>query len=95
MNTYAVIYQYDDRSAEREATRPEHRAYLSGLAEGGVVVAFSRYADEATPGALIVVRAATREAVEQVIADDPYVLAGLVPAHDVREWPAQGPWVPA
>jgi len=92
MPTFAVHYAYDDRSAERDALRPEHRAYLDQLAARGVALAFARYDDDGAPGALLVFQAPDAVAVEHLLAEDPFVIAGLVVSHDVRHWPAIGPW---
>ncbi len=92
MSLYAIHYVYDERAAEREALRPEHRAWLLGLAEQGVAKVFGRYEDAGEPGALLVFEAETVDAVEGLLALDPYQAAGLVAAHSVRAWPAVGPW---
>ncbi len=92
VTTYALLYRYDDRTDEREALRPAHRAYLSGLTEPSVAVAFARWADDGDPGALIVISAPSREDALAVPAADPYVTSGLVSSYELREWPAVGPW---
>jgi len=92
MSLFAIHYTYDDRAAERDAARPEHRAYLLDLAAQGKAPVFGRYEDEGAPGALIVFEAASLEEAEAMVAADPYVRAGLVPEHSVRAWPAAGPW---
>lgn len=92
MSLYAVHYVYDHRAAERDAARPEHRAWLLGLAERGVAKVFGRYEDGGEPGALLVFEAPSAEAVEELLAQDPYQAAGLVVGFTVRAWPAVGPW---
>ncbi|WP_062388750.1 YciI family protein [Demequina iriomotensis] len=92
MSLYAIHYAYDHRAAERDELRPEHRAWLLGLAEQGVAKVFGRYEDAGQPGALLVFEAESAEAVESLLAQDPYQDAGLVTGCSVRVWPAAGPW---
>jgi uncharacterized protein YciI len=92
MSLFAVHYVYDDRAAEREEMRPVHRAWIMALVEEGVAKAFSRYEDDGDPGALLIFEADSAEAIEAMLAEDPYQRAGLVVSHSVRTWPAGGPW---
>ncbi|WP_062306894.1 YciI family protein [Demequina subtropica] len=92
MSLYAIHYVYDERADERAARRPEHLAHFRTLADAGTVTAIGRYGDDLEPGALIIVDVETRQDAERIIAGDPYVRAGLVPRHSVREWPAFGAW---
>ncbi|WP_296665359.1 YciI family protein [Demequina sp.] len=92
MSLFAVHYSYDDRAEDREAARPEHRAYFEALAREGKAVAFGRFEDHLSPGALIILDVDTREEAEAIVAADPFVRAGLVPGAFVRTWPAGGPW---
>lgn len=92
MPTYAVRYTYDERTDVRDAVRPEHRAYLSGLADQGVLLGSGPFADGA-PGALLVFRTADRDALDAVVAADPFTREGLVREADVRTWDlVLGPW---
>jgi uncharacterized protein YciI len=86
MPTYMIEYVYDDRTDERLSHRPDHLAYLNGLVDEGVMLAFGRFDDDGEPGALLMVRADDPDAVEDLIRHDPYVLADLVPSHRVRRW---------
>lgn len=92
MSTYALHYTYDDRADERAALRPAHLAHFRALAAQGRCPALSRYTDDLQPGALIILDVESREDVEAIVAGDPYVIAGLVPAHKIRAWPAFGAW---
>ena len=92
MATFAIHYTYDDRSAERDELRPPHRAYLGELADAGTALAYARYDDDGAPGALLVFDAQDSPAVERLLAADPFMEAGLVVHHEVRAWPAIGPW---
>lgn len=92
MGLFAVHYAYDDRTEDRDAIRIPHIEYLDALVLQGALFAYGRYADELEPGALFIFRAGAAEAVEAWVAGDPYVIAGLVPWHSVRTWPARGTW---
>ncbi|WP_062518188.1 YciI family protein [Demequina gelatinilytica] len=92
MSLYAIHYLYDERADERNARRPEHLAHFRALADAGTVTAIGRYGDDLEPGALIIVDVDSTEDAASIVAGDPYVRAGLVPQHRIREWPAFGAW---
>ena len=93
MTMFAVHSSYDERSAERDALRPEHRAFLGRLADAGVALAYARYEDAGAPGALLIFRGDSVEAMLALLDEDPYQLAGIVVGRDVRVWNAIGPLV--
>ncbi len=92
MSLYAVHYTYDERADERASRRPEHLGHFRALAAEGKVPVIGRYGDELEPGALIVLDVDSLDEAESIVANDPYVLAGLVPERVIREWPAFGAW---
>lgn len=93
MTVFAVRYTYDDRSDVRDVVRPEHRAWLAGLAEQGVLLGSGPFADEAEPGALLVLRAEDEPTLRVLLAEDPFAREGLVAATEVRTWQVVlGPW---
>lgn len=87
---WMVEYAYDDQTELRDEFRPEHRAYLEGLLNSGRMFAYGRYTDGLEPGALLIYLGETMEAVEDLIAKDPFVREGLVPHHRIRMW--DGNW---
>jgi uncharacterized protein YciI len=92
MPTYAVRYTYDERTDVRDLVRPEHRAYLAGLAEAGTLLGSGPFTD-GEPGALLVFRAESPEAVAAIVADDPFSREGIVAQTDIRAWDVVlGPW---
>ncbi|HEY0214848.1 MAG TPA: YciI family protein [Cellulomonas sp.] len=92
MTVFAVRYTYDARTDLQAEIRPEHRAYLRGLAEQGAVLGSGPFVGGA-PGALLVFSAAHREALDAMLAGDPFAAAGVIAETDVREWaPGVGPW---
>ncbi|SEI80298.1 YciI family protein [Demequina mangrovi] len=92
MSLYAIHYTYDERADERAALRPEHLAHFRALADAGKVPAIGRYGDDLHPGALIIVDVDSLDEATAIVTEDPYVRAGLVPEHGIREWPAFGAW---
>ncbi|WP_454048819.1 YciI family protein [Cellulomonas sp. Marseille-Q8402] len=92
MPTYAVQYTYDQRHELRDEVRPEHRDYLRGLADRGLLLGSGPYAD-GDPGALLVFTAVDTAALEVLLADDPFARHGLVADVRIREWTlVLGPW---
>jgi len=92
MTVFAVRYTYDERSAQRDAARPEHRAYLARLADDGLLLGSGPLTD-GEPGALLVFAAGSREELDRLLADDPFARGGLVAATEVRTWDLViGPW---
>lgn len=86
MTTFATTYRYAaDSDDARDATRPDHRAWLADLTEQGVLVVSGPYVGEPA-GALLVLEGASVDAVRTLVQDDPFVRAGLVAEIDVREW---------
>ena len=92
MTLWMIEYTYDDNTAGRDQHRPAHRAYLEDLREAGDMVAFGRFEDDGVPGALLIAHAATRDSVEALIAEDPFVTQGLVATYRIRQW--GGTWEP-
>jgi len=90
---FAVHYTYDDRAAERDAVRAQHRAFLENLADAGVALAYARYEDVGSPGALLLFAGDSADAIESLLDQDPYALAGLIADREVRVWNASGPLV--
>jgi hypothetical protein len=69
---------------ERLAARPAHRQKLAQLHDDGVVPMAGPFADDS--GAVIIVEAGDRAAVDRLLADDPYYATDGVTVTSVREW---------
>lgn len=92
MSVYAVRYTYDSRSDLQGEVRPEHRAYLRGLADRGALHGSGPFAD-GEPGALLILDAPDRATLDALLADDPFARAGVIAAVEVRTWNVViGPW---
>lgn len=89
MPTYAVHYTYIDDAAERDRVRPAHREFLAELPE---LLAAGSYAPHEDPGALLLFRADSPEALDRALADDPFRTENVVTAMRIVEWrPVLGP----
>ncbi len=88
---YFVVFTTDKPNslALREATRPEHLKYLGAhtqavkLIHGGPTLS---EADETMNGTLIIAEAESIQAVEELMAGDPYSKAGLFEDVQIRPW---------
>ncbi|WP_028709287.1 YciI family protein [Propionicicella superfundia] len=88
MATFAVIYTYSDDTELRAAVRPRHRAYLGGLGEQSICLVAGAWTPTEPPGALLVFRADSKEEVEDLLANDPFVTEGYVVDKQIFEWGA-------
>lgn len=92
MSLYAVRYTYDSRTDRQDEVRPEHRAYLRGLADRGALHGSGPFAD-GDPGALLILDAPDRQTLDALLAADPFALVGVIAAVEVRMWNVViGPW---
>ena len=93
MAIFAIQNSYSDDETTRDTYRPEHRAYLSSLAEQGVVLASGPFAPGQAPGALVIVRAESEDAARRLVEDDPFRVNGVIEDYSVTEWePIIGQW---
>ena len=81
---WAAVIEYLPDTAKVESVRPAHRAYLTSLLESGRLVLAGPFADGS--GALIVYEAETREAVDDLMKNDPFHTAGIFVSWTVRPW---------
>ena len=72
---FVVLMHYSRALAEVDGVRAEHVAYLERLAAQGTVLAWARR-DPPTGGVLLATAPDTAT-LERVLADDPYVKAGV------------------
>ncbi len=88
MSIFAVHYRYGDDAAAIAEGRPQHRAYLGTLVEGRRLLASGPLVGLDSDQALLIFRADSPEAVEAMLADDPFQRDGLVASHQIVEWNA-------
>ena len=93
MAVFAVTYTYaDDSAAARDEHRPAHREYLGGLSEQGVNLCSGPFGPEEAPGALLLLRADSKEAAVAHTEKDPFRVQSLVSEVSAQEWvPVLGP----
>lgn len=93
MAVFAVTYEYGPDLETRMNARPAHRKWQGLLHERDVLLASGPLADDGDPGGLLIISAESRAAVEDLLAQDPYVAARVIAATHIREWqPVFGPW---
>jgi len=93
MPIFAVTYRYSDDVTTRDALRTEHRDYLRGLADQGLLLV-SGPTDPA--GALLLFRTDDKTRVDALVEKDPFTTSGVNTAITTAEWePVIGPLLPA
>ena len=81
---YVVTYELAEGARELAMEHyPAHRARLDAFHERGVLLLVGTFTDEPV-GAMAVFT--TREAVDEFMADDPFLKHGVVGRRRVREW---------
>lgn len=87
MSVFAVEYVYDPaRTDDIAVIRPEHREFLTGLAEEGSLLASGPWLDNAAPGAMLLVVAEDLGAAQRLLDDDPFHRAHLITSRTLRPW---------
>ncbi|MDT0441443.1 YciI family protein [Streptomyces johnsoniae] len=86
MPVFAVTYTYVDDAAALDRHRPVHRDYLRGLVERGVNLSSGPWGADERPGALLLIRADTKDAALACTEQDPFRVAGLVAEVTATEW---------
>ncbi|HLS50260.1 MAG TPA: YciI family protein [Actinomycetaceae bacterium] len=94
MGIFAITYTYDtERSEDIARLRPTHREFLTGLNAEGQLLASGPWAENAAPGALLIVAAEDATAAQLLLDDDPFYRARLITQRTVRAWqPVLGPF---
>ena len=95
MTIFAVTYRYSDDVATRDNLRAEHRDYLRGLANQGLLLVSGPFGPDEAPGALLLFRADDKAHVDALVEKDPFTLSGVIVETDSTEWePVIGPLLP-
>lgn len=91
MNIYAVTYFYVAETQTLDEVRPIHRAWLSQQLEAGLLLASGPLVDN--PGALLIFKAESVEALAGLLDQDPFDQAGCIGERVINQWnPVFGPW---
>jgi len=80
---YAVQLAFSDDPARLEG-RPAHREKLAAHVAAGRLLAAGPFSDES--GALLVFLVDDRDAIDEIVADDPYYSGPGVTVASVQEW---------
>lgn len=84
---YVVFYRSADNVAQRAPEHyPAHVERCQQFVARGTLLAYGTFGDPQAEGSMAIF--ATREAAEEFVAGDPFVLHGVVAGHEIREWNA-------
>ncbi len=82
---YVVLYASADDVGRRAAPHfPAHRERLDAFHARGDLLMVGTFGDPQAQGSMAIFR--TREAAEEFVAGDPFVLNGVVSGHEIRDW---------
>ncbi len=96
MTVFAVTYSYTDDIATRDSLRTEHRDYLRGLADQGVLLLSGPYGPGEAPGALLLFLADDKASIAALVAMDPFATSGVIADSQIAQWdPVIGPLLTA
>jgi hypothetical protein len=76
MTIFAVTYRYSDDVTTRDNLRTEHRDYLRGLADQGLLLVSGPFGPDEAPGALLLFRAGDKANVDALVNNDPFTPVG-------------------
>jgi uncharacterized protein len=88
MAIFAVQYTYSEDTDALDEHRPSHRAFLTGLADEGVVLLSGPMARQTDgPGAaLILLTGEAQEPLLELLREDPFQQLGLVEHVHIDRW---------
>jgi uncharacterized protein YciI len=82
---YVLFYDSaDDVASKAPAHFPAHRARLDAFHRNGDLLMVGTFGDPQEQGSMAVFT--SREAAEEFVKEDPFVLGGVVRAWHIREW---------
>jgi uncharacterized protein YciI len=91
MPIFAVSYLYTATPEQLDQIRPIHRQFLSGLLEGGQLLASGPMIDN--PEALLIFNAESAEQLSAILDNDPFDIAGFIGTRSIQQWnPVFGPF---
>jgi uncharacterized protein YciI len=82
---FVVFYAGSDRVAELAPVHfPAHKIRVDEFVARGELLMVGTFADPVADGSMAVFN--TREAAERFVADDPFVLHGVVGGYEIKQW---------
>ena len=91
MTNFAVTYSYLDDVDTINAIRPSHREWLGEQLAAGSLLASGPMVNR--PAALLIWKAESIDALNALLDQDPFDIAGVIVERTVEEWNTVfGPW---
>lgn len=86
MPTRAVVFYTSAPNvlSKAPAHLPAHKERLDAFHDRGDLLLVGTFGDPQTEGSMAIFT--TREGAEEFVAGDPFVLNGVVAAHEIRDW---------
>jgi uncharacterized protein YciI len=82
---YVLLYESaDDVATKAPPHFPAHTARLDEFHARGDLLMVGTFGDPQSQGSMAIFR--TREAAEQFVRDDPFVVNGVVRSYEIRDW---------
>jgi len=82
---YVMLYESaDDVASKAPPHFPAHKARLDEFHARGDLLMVGTFGDPQTQGSMAIFR--TREAAEEFVRDDPFILNGVVKSYEIRDW---------
>ena len=82
---YVLLYESADDVLEKAPVHyPAHSAYADRFQENGTLELIGPFGDPQNEGSLAIFN--TREAAEEFVAGDPFVVNEVVRRYEIREW---------
>jgi uncharacterized protein YciI len=82
---YVVLYESaDDVAVKAPKHYPEHKSRLDDFRRRGEILMVGTFGDPQREGSMAIFP--SREAAESFIAEDPFILNGVVKSYQIREW---------
>jgi uncharacterized protein YciI len=82
---YVLLYESADDVLEKVPVHyPAHSAYADRFHEAGTLELIGAFGDPRSEGSMAIFN--TREAAEEFVAGDPFVLNEVVKGYEIREW---------
>ena len=86
MTMFAVTYGYTDDVTTRDSLHTEHRDYLRGFADQGVLLLSGPYGPAEAPGALLLFLADDKAYIAALVAKDPFATSGVIADLHIAQW---------
>jgi len=91
---FVVEFEYNVDRAGRQGLHPAHAENLYRLADNGVLLLGGPLVGENS--GLLVYEVESREALQRILDEEPYVKGGVVARTRIQEWaPGKGSWISA